>query len=208
MNRNEFRAQWSALHNNTDTTGIVGGWLSISFVLAQAAHRIRLTPNGLTLLGVILSGVALIAPEVAVVMIPLSLAMDGIDGSLAIIQNRSSKLGSLYDSLADRISEACWAAIFYLMGAALWAAITFWIFGAIQEYARARMIALGVRDIGVVTPMERPMRASALFIALVLYLLGLPGSDIVVLATLILQAVSVLLVVRFANRSLQQPSLR
>ena len=208
MNRSEFQNRWSQLHNNAPITGIVGGWLQISYAAARAANRLRLTPNGLTLLGVIFSIAALSAPQVAVVLIPLSLAMDGIDGSLAIIQNRSSKKGALYDSLADRLSEACWAAIFYLMGAALWAAIAFWMLGAIQEYARARISSLGVSDLGVVTPMERPMRASALFIALVLHLLAFPGSDFVLLAALILQVFSVLLVVRFANRSLQPPSQR
>ena len=208
MNFVEFKAQWSKLHNNASTDSIVGGWLWISFRLAQRAHRLKFTPNTLTLLGVLFSLVALRNSYVALIMVPFSLACDGIDGSLALIQKSDCKLGSLYDSLADRISEAAWAVIFYSLGAPLWAVLIFWTLGAVQEYARARLLSLNVNDLGVVTPMERPMRASALFIALVLSVLNLNYVNEVLYCALALQILSVLLVARFASQSLRQPSQR
>ena len=208
MKREEFFSRWSSLHNNAPTTGIVGGWLRISYRLAQLANRLHLTPNGLTLLGLLLSIAAMPHPTLALVLVPLSLACDGIDGSLALIQQRQSQLGALFDSLADRVAEACWLYIFYRMGAPLWAAVAMWTLGAIQEYARARITSLGVIDLGVVTPMERPMRASALFIALVIYLLGWSFAPAILYVALALQSISVLLVVRFASQSLRQPSQR
>ena len=208
MKRDEFFSMWSSLHNNAPTTGIVGGWLRISYRLAHVANRLHLTPNGLTLLGLLLSIAAMPSPTLALVLVPLSLACDGIDGSLALIQQRQSQLGALFDSLADRVAEACWLYIFYRMGAPLWAAVAMWTLGAIQEYARARITSLGVIDLGVVTPMERPMRASALFIALVIYLLGWSFAPTVLYIALALQSISVLLVVRFASQSLRQPSQR
>lgn len=208
MKREDFMAQWSSLHNNAPTTGIVGGWLRISYRLARGANRLGMTPNGLTLLGLALSIAAISTPTAALILVPLSLACDGIDGSLALIQQRQSRLGSLYDSVADRIAEGCWVYIFYLLGAPLWAAIAMWTLGATQEYARARITSLGVVELGVITPMERPVRASALFIALVAHQIGWNFSSGVLYVALGLQLISVLLVVRFASQSLQQPSQR
>jgi archaetidylinositol phosphate synthase len=59
MKREEFFASWSALHLDAEIKGIVKGWLSISYVIARGLSALRITPNVLTLLGV-LSGVALL----------------------------------------------------------------------------------------------------------------------------------------------------
>ena len=208
MKREEFFSRWSELHNNASTTGIVGGWLRISYRLAYLFNRLHLTPNGLTLIGLLLSCAAIPDPTLALVLVPLSLACDGIDGSLALIQQRTSRLGSLFDSLADRIAEAAWLSIFFRIGAPLWACIAMWTLGATQEYARARIASLGVSDLGVVTPMERPMRASALFIALVIHQLEWSFASEILFIAVVLQLISVLLVVRFASQSLRQPSQR
>lgn len=206
MERATFFKRWSELHNNADTSGIVGGWLTISYQIAHGADRLRFTPNALTLCGVALAPLALINNWWALIMVPLSLAFDGIDGSLAVIQKRESARGSLYDSLSDRLVESIWAIVLYRCGAPLWAALLFWSLGAIQEYARARIASLGVSDLGVVTVMERPMRASAVFIVVVSALLALPVYAVYV--AIALQVFSVLSVFRFANRSLRRPSQR
>lgn len=208
MDFSTFKSTWSGLHNNASTQGIVGGWLRISFALAQGANTLRLTPNSLTLLGVFVASAALINSWWALFLVPLSLAFDGVDGSLAIITGRESKVGAIYDSLSDRIVEGFWAYIAYQLGAPLWVAASLWSLGALQEYARARIAALGVGELGVVTVMERPMRASALFISLVLSVLSLPGVVVTFYCALLLQLFSVLAVFRFGYQSLQQPSQR
>ena len=58
---------------------------------------------------------------------------------------------------------------------------------AFQEYARAKLVSLGVSDIGVVTPAERPVRASFLFIVLILNQLSMPGATELSVAFLALQ---------------------
>jgi phosphatidylglycerophosphate synthase len=102
----------------------------------------------------------------------LSLFCDGIDGSLAMISEKSSTRGAMIDSIVDRLSEVFWALTFYRLGADFRLIALAWVLAFTQEYLRARGAGLGEREIGAVTIAERPVRASLLFIALIGYLLG------------------------------------
>lgn len=208
LNERQFLTKWSVLHGNAAPVGIVRGWLWISYRMARSLRF--MSPNAITLSGVVIAVAMLTisrSPWVALLLV-LSLIADGLDGSLALIRGQESSLGSLYDSLADRVTEASWAYIFYVAGAPAWCAMALWFLGGLQEYARAKVISLGITDVGVITPAERPMRASALFIALVLWHCGLGDVAMVSYIFLALQIFSVLLVVRYAHQSLQQPSQR
>ncbi len=175
MNQTEFFAKWSALHGNAEIKGIVRAWLKISFASAKFVSALRLTPNLLTLLGVVFA-VAMAFNPLSLWTIPLlvlSLYADGIDGSVAIYQDRASQFGAVLDSVADRISEALWFYIAYRIGAPAWLVLLIYVVASTQEYARARLGGLGISDVGVVTPAERPVRASFIFIALVAYAIDL-----------------------------------
>jgi len=139
----------------------------------------------------------------AVFFLVFSLFCDGIDGSVAIFQKRESAWGATLDSVVDRVSEAFWLYALYVIGVPAWLAITLWSIAAFQEYARAKLTSLGVQDIGIVTPTERPVRASFLFITLIMYQLSFPGIAIVAAGFLALQVVSFTLVVRFARSQLR-----
>jgi phosphatidylglycerophosphate synthase len=117
--------------------------------------------------------------EIALLLLVTSLIFDGIDGSVAIVQQRESNWGSLLDSLADRISEAFWLYMGWKIGIPAWIAISMWTIASTQEYARARLASLGHHEIGVVTPTERPVRASFMAIALLIYIVGLPGLEVI-----------------------------
>ena len=110
MSRQDFFTRWSALHLGASVTGIVKGWLSISYVIARALSALRITPNLLTLLGVLSAVAMLFSPHsaFALILLVLSLIFDGVDGSVAIISGKESKLGAALDSIADRITEALW----------------------------------------------------------------------------------------------------
>jgi CDP-diacylglycerol--glycerol-3-phosphate 3-phosphatidyltransferase len=129
---------------------------------------------------------------------------DGIDGSVAIFQHRESKFGATLDSVADRISEALWFYALYAIGVPAWIPITLWCVASFQEYARAKLISLGVNDLGVVTPAERPVRASFIFIVLILNQLSMPGTTEISIAFLLLQVYSFVSVVRFSRSQLLQ----
>jgi CDP-diacylglycerol--glycerol-3-phosphate 3-phosphatidyltransferase len=101
-------------------------------------------------------GTVALAAGVALVL--LSALADSVDGALAVITRRASRLGHVLDSVADRLSEAAWGLAVWLLGAPAALAITITALGWLHEYVRARATLAGMRDIGVVTVCERPTR--------------------------------------------------
>ena len=205
MNKSEFNSTWSLLHGGAEIKGIVKAWLAISFRSAKFLSKLHITPNILTLLGVVFAVAMAVNPLSiwAAPLLVLSLYADGIDGSVAIFQGRNSSFGAVLDASADRISEALWFYVAYKIGAPAWLVLATYVIASTQEYARARLGGLGISDLGVVTPAERPVRASFIFIALILYALGLSLVYLALLALLVLQILSFYLVVRFAHNSLR-----
>jgi CDP-diacylglycerol--glycerol-3-phosphate 3-phosphatidyltransferase len=179
LTEEEFQLRWSHLHGGAQIKGAVAWWLSISYNAARFCSALRISPNFLTLLG-LLTAIAMAfsdSAEIALVLLVVSLFFDGIDGSVAIIQGREGNWGALLDSLADRISEALWLYMGWKIGVPAWIAITMWTVASTQEYARARLASLGHHEIGVVTPTERPVRAIFLALALSLFILELKGVE-------------------------------
>lgn len=205
MKKEEFNSTWSALHGGAEIKSIVKTWLAISYSSAKVLSKLHVTPNVLTLLGVLFA-IAMAANPLSAWTIPLlvlSLYADGIDGSVAIFQKRQSNFGAILDASADRISEALWFYVAYRIGAPAWLVLGTYVIASTQEYARARLGGLGIGGVGVVTPAERPVRASFIFIALVSYALGLNLVTLTFAILAILQMISFGLVVRFAHNSLR-----
>lgn len=204
MNLQEFNQSWSKLHGNAQVTGIVNGWLRISYFIVKPLAKLRITPNLLTLLGLFF-GILLYLNALtnwAIFFLVLSLICDGIDGSLAIVTGKSSKWGAMLDSVADRVTEVFWGLTFIAIGADQNLVIAALLIAAIQEYLRARSAGLGLTDVGVVTISERPVRASILFVALVAFLLNLEIVNLLAVLWLIMQSISLLTVTRFAYQKL------
>lgn len=200
MNLQEFNQSWSKLHGDAQITGVVKGWLRISYTLVKPLAKMRITPNFLTLLGLVF-GILLYLNALsnwAIFFLVLSLICDGIDGSLAIITSKSSKWGAILDSVADRLTEIFWGLTFIAIGADQNLVIAALLIAAVQEYLRARSAGLGLTNVGVVTISERPVRASILFVALIAFLLNLEIINLLALGWLIMQAFSLLTVTRFA----------
>ena len=204
LSKDEFKAKWSSLHSDAETKGIVGAWLKISYRFGLICTLLRISPNALTVLGLLGAAATAVTAETAwaILFLVFSLFCDGIDGSVAIFQHRESKFGATLDSVVDRISEALWFFALYAIGVPAWIPISLWSVAAFQEYARAKLVSLGVSDIGVVTPAERPVRASFLFIVLILNQLDMPGVTELSIAFLLLQIYSFVSVVRFSRSRL------
>jgi len=205
MNKQEFNSAWSALHGGAEIKGVVKTWLAISYSSAKVVSALRVSPNFLTLLGLVFA-IAMAVNPLSLWTIPLlvlSLYADGIDGSVAIYQNRSSSIGAILDSVADRISEALWFYVAYRIGAPAWMVLVTYVIASTQEYARARLGGLGIADVGVVTPAERPVRASFIFIALVAYAFDLKLVVAAMAVLFVLQLWSFYLVARFAHNRLR-----
>ena len=201
MNEEQFKERWSELHGGADTEGVVGGWLSFSYQAARVCVALRITPNLLTFLGLgtaIAMGLSEYA-AIALLLLVLSLFFDGIDGSVAILRGTESTWGELLDSLADRISEAFWLYMGWRLGTPAWVVITMWTIASTQEYAGARLASLGHREIGVVTPTERPVRAIFMAFALIFYIFDIPGTVQLSYAFLALLTFSFLKVMKAAS---------
>ena len=204
MTKDEFFLAWSKLHGDAKVSGIVKGWLSISFPVSKALAKIRVTPNALTILGLVF-GILLYINSSAIwapLILVISLICDGVDGSLAIITRQSSKWGALLDSVVDRLTEVLWVLALYSLGVDSKILITVLILASTQEYLRARAGGVGLKQVGVVTVAERPVRASFIFIALVAFNLNLEILNQITFVWLILQAISFLTVVRFTAAKL------
>ncbi|MCX6429000.1 MAG: CDP-alcohol phosphatidyltransferase family protein [Actinobacteria bacterium] len=201
MNFLDFKSQWGLLHGGASTAGIVGGWLSISYRAARTCSWLRITPNLLTSSGIACAiAAAWSSPHsYAALFLALSLFFDGIDGSLAIYQEITSRKGAIWDGIADRISEFFWAFALYRLGVPVAWVLALVALASFQEYARARVVGAGVKEVGVVTPAERPVRASFLFCAL---LAPITWATTFAIALTVLQGVSFFLVLRFAYQRL------
>lgn len=204
ISKQEFKTKWSALHSDAKTEGIVGAWLNISYRFGLICTLLRISPNVLTLLGLLGAVATAITSQsvLAIFFLVFSLFCDGIDGSVAIFQQRESDWGATLDSVVDRISEAFWFYALYAIGVSAWIPITLWSIAAFQEYARAKLTSLRVSDLGFVTPAERPMRASFLFLALSMNQLNFPGVTWLSIAFLAVQIYSFVSVVIFARTQL------
>jgi archaetidylinositol phosphate synthase len=175
VDKNEFFTTWSNLHGGAKIEGIVKTWLQISYASAKFLSKLRVTPNLLTFAGLFFA-IALwqfANSWAAALFLVLSLFFDGIDGSLAILQKKTSKFGAFTDSFVDRISEVFWALALYKLGAPASLVFVALLATYVQEYIRARSGGLGYSEVGIVTICERPVRASLIFIAIVANLVGL-----------------------------------
>ena len=128
LTKDEFYIKWSQLHSDAPITGAVAWWLKISYRFGLVATLLRISPNLLTVLGLISAAMSALTATTwwAVFFLVFSLFCDGIDGSVAIFQKRDSAWGATLDSVVDRISEAFWLYALYVIGVPAWLAIAMW----------------------------------------------------------------------------------
>ena len=204
MIKTNFFQAWSKLHGDAQISGIVKVWLTISYYLVKPLAKLRVTPNMLSITGLIF-GVALYLNAQnpwAIGLLVASLLCDGIDGSLAIITNKASKWGAALDSILDRTTELFWVLAFISIGGNEYLVICAAVLAFAQEYLRARAGGLGLTEVGVVTIAERPVRASILFVSLIAFTIDLQIINLLAALWLILQSISFLTLSRFAYKRL------
>jgi phosphatidylglycerophosphate synthase len=205
MKKDEFFSIWRRLHGDANISGIVKGWLSISYLVVKPLSKARVTPNILTIFG-LLFGVLLYANAEtfwAPALLVLSLICDGIDGSLAIVTNKSTKWGAILDSTVDRLTEIFWVLALYKIGADLKLLIIVLLSASVQEYVRARAAGLGVSEVGIVTFAERPVRASFVFIVFISLQFNFTIYNQIIICWLALQLISLFMLSRFTYSKLR-----
>ncbi|MFI7077237.1 CDP-alcohol phosphatidyltransferase family protein [Micromonospora sp. NPDC049903] len=183
LNWNEYATAWARLHGGFDpraATPVVRGWLRFAYHVGFLLCRLRVGPTAVTVFGVLLClCVPLVAgrpgdgPFLAALFVLLASVADSVDGAVAVATGRTTRLGYVYDSLADRIGEAAWLVAFWLVGAPGGLVAAAGALSWLHEYVRARAVAAGMRDIGAVTVGERPTRVCVAVAGLLLA--GLTG---------------------------------
>ena len=177
LNWDEYATTWARLHGGFDprfATPAVGGWLRLAYAIGSVLARLRVGPTAVTVVGLLL---CLTVPWsvtqppygsfLGAALVIFSALADTVDGAIAVTTGRSSRLGYVYDSLADRIGEAAWLTAFWLLGAIGPVVVAAGGLSALHEYVRARAAAAGMREIGTVTIGERPTRVGITLIGFV-----------------------------------------
>jgi phosphatidylglycerophosphate synthase len=165
--RQEYVARWSTLHGGYDPSGspLVRGWLRVVYAGARPFAALRVPPDAVTLLGLLLSGAAVWLAALggrwvlgAVVLVVLSGVTDGLDGAVAVLTDRTTAWGHVLDSMVDRCSDGLYLVALWVVGAPVAVCVGAGAAAALLEYTRARAGAGGMSEVGVVTVAERPTR--------------------------------------------------
>lgn len=176
MDRSAYFDGWQRLHGGYDPRAnvLVRGWLSGAYVVALPFARAGVSPDLVTLLGLLASGLAvpaaladgwwLVAAAAAVV---LSGLLDNVDGAVAVLTGRATAWGQVLDSVADRVGDLVFLGALLAAGAPWPVCMAGGALMLLQEYLRARAMAAGMTEVGVVTVWERPTRVvvTAAFLA-------------------------------------------
>jgi phosphatidylglycerophosphate synthase len=165
----QYADRWSGLHGGYDPRAgfpLIRGWLRLAYRTGRLLARLGVRPATVTAVGLLLAVLVPVAawagrwgPLLGAGLIVLSTVADSADGAVAVITNRVTRLGYIYDSVADRLAEVAWLVAFWLLGAPAWVVVVAGGLTWLQEYLRARATAAGMTEIGVVTVAERPTRA-------------------------------------------------
>jgi CDP-diacylglycerol--glycerol-3-phosphate 3-phosphatidyltransferase len=173
MDRDTYLQQWSTLHGGARPTGVVGGWLRIVHAVASPLARLRVPPDVVTLLGLLIACTAPLLASLgrwgvlaAALVIALSGLFDSLDGAVAVMTGRTSRWGAVLDAVADRISDAVFVTTLWVLGAPAAVCVAAVALCWLQEYARARAGGAGMTEVGVLTLNERPTRVIVVVMSL------------------------------------------
>lgn len=191
--------EWSELHSGAQVGKFIGFWLGLLKALARPFIWLRITPNQISLLAVIIS-IPLILDFNFWWLILAALLFDGIDGQVALLTNRASKSGAIIDSVSDRTIEFIWAIGMLLLGLNFVLVLMFIGLAWVQEYLRARAGGLGFRKIGLITIGERPTRG----VFAILISLFTAHAQLILWLAVIVQAISLISLIRVFEREINR----
>ena len=206
--------RWSATHGGYDprqAPAPVRGWLRLCHRMGAAlARRGARNPDVVTAAGVLAAAavplIAATAPSAApaaALLVLLTAFADTIDGVLAVVADRATRLGQVCDATADRLSEALWLASFAVLGAPVWLAATCGAVMWLHEYVRARASLAGMSDIGTVTIAERPTRILIVMVGLLAVPLDPRSATVTLVIALAVSLIGLLQLIAAVRRALR-----
>ncbi len=168
-------------------------------VLAFPFLKLNTPPNFITLLGLLLSLVALALVNIdsvftlyAILFLVLSSIMDSVDGYIAREKGRKTSFGAFLDSTVDRVEDFVAILVSHRIGVVDFYILLILLIGAyLVSYTRARAEALGITMNGVGIA-ERGERLILLYVAIILYFFSRTASLGVIYFLILLTYVTIL----------------
>jgi CDP-diacylglycerol--glycerol-3-phosphate 3-phosphatidyltransferase len=163
MTFEEYLVAWAQLHGAQNPKGLVRLWLRIAFVLSTPLTRFN--PNLITGVGPLLMGVAILiaaSPNqnyfLASFIVLVVGLVDSFDGMVAVRTGRTSSWGAFLDGIIDRFIDVGIGILLIVLGAPIEMAVLAISIAIVHEYMRAKASGIGFREVGVITPAEKPTR--------------------------------------------------
>ncbi|GAC1325451.1 MAG: CDP-alcohol phosphatidyltransferase family protein [Mycobacteriales bacterium] len=167
--------RWSTLHGDFDPRGawMIRTWLGWAYAVARPLARVGVQPHVLTLWSVEIGLVIVVLAQaggrwllLGCWVVVLSGLLDNLDGAVAVLEDRTSRIGFVLDSVVDRVADGLYLVALWRLGAPAWLCVAAGSMVALLEYTRARAGNAGMGEIGVVTIGERPTRIIVTAVAL------------------------------------------
>lgn len=109
--------RWQSLHHGHDprASRLLLGWLRL---MHRLGRRLPVHPDVLTGLAVVAAGAVLLVPAwVGALLVLTSALLDGLDGSVAVQQDRATRHGAVLDAVGDRVCDLLFVLALVLAGA-------------------------------------------------------------------------------------------
>ena len=159
----EYLVAWAQLHGTQSPKGLVRVWLRIAFFLSTPLTKFN--PNLITAVGPVLMGAAIyfasspnrnyFLASITVLVVGL---VDSFDGMVAVRTSKTSSWGAFLDGIVDRLIDVGIGILLIVLGAPVELAVLAMSIALIHEYMRAKASGIGYREVGVITPAEKPTR--------------------------------------------------
>lgn len=159
----EYLVAWAKLHGTQSPKGLARLWLRIAFFLSTPLTKFN--PNLITAFGPVLMGVAIYfasSPSknyfLASIIVLIVGLVDSFDGIVAVRTSKTSSWGAFLDGIVDRLIDVGIGILLIVLGAPIELAVLAMSIALIHEYMRAKASGIGYREVGVITPAEKPTR--------------------------------------------------
>ena len=159
----EYLVAWSQLHGTQSPKGLVRVWLRIAFFLSTPLTKFN--PNLITAFGPVLMGAAIYfasSPNrnyfLASIIVLVVGLVDSFDGMVAVRTSKTSSWGAFLDGIVDRLIDVGIGILLIVLGAPVELAVLAMSIALVHEYMRAKASGIGYREVGVITPAEKPTR--------------------------------------------------
>ena len=159
----EYLVAWAQLHGTQSPKGLVRVWLRIAFFLSTPLTKFN--PNLITAFGPVLMGAAIyfasspnrnyFLASITVLVVGL---VDSFDGMVAVRTSKTSSWGAFLDGIVDRLIDVGIGILLIVLGVPVELAVLAISIALIHEYMRAKASGIGYREVGIITPAEKPTR--------------------------------------------------